>query len=47
MKRVEPSRLLTDRRKPHRYVPADRSDVRATFAKFRRLQQMQAQQEKS
>ena len=40
-RRTEPSRSLTDRRKPHRYVPASHTDISVTIAKFRRLQAMQ------
>jgi hypothetical protein len=39
---AEPTRRLTpaDGGKPHRYVPAAATDVRATFEKFRRLQRL-------
>lgn len=41
MKRTEPSRPLIGA-KTARYVPADRTDIRKTFAKHRRLHSMQA-----
>ncbi len=40
-RRTEPSRSLTDQRKPHKYVNRDHTDVAATILKFRRLQAMQ------
>lgn len=40
-RRIEPSRSLTDQRKPHRYVSSHSTDVAATILKFRRLQAMQ------
>ncbi len=44
-RRTEPTRSLTDQRKPHRYTPSHATDVAATFAKFRRLQAMQQTKE--
>lgn len=36
-----PSRSLTDRKKPHRYVPAAHTDIRRTFKKFSRFINLQ------
>lgn len=40
-RRTEPTRSLTDQRKPHRYVSSHETNVAATILKFRRLQSMQ------
>lgn len=39
-RRTEPSRSLTDQRKPHRYTPSHQTNVAETIAKFQRLQSM-------
>jgi hypothetical protein len=40
-RRTEPTRSLTDQRKPHRYVGHAHTDIRVTFEKHRRLQALQ------
>jgi hypothetical protein len=40
-----PSRTLTDQRKPAKYVPAAMTDIRATFAKYARLERIKKLEE--
>ena len=41
LRTVTPTRALFDVSKPARYVHSSKTDIRATFRKFERLQRMQ------
>jgi hypothetical protein len=45
MRLTMPSRTLTDQRKPAKYVPAAMTDIRATFAKYARLERIKKLEE--
>ena len=41
---TQPTRNLLNQLKPHKYVPAVKTDIAATFAKYRRLAALKAAQ---
>jgi hypothetical protein len=45
LKLVTPTRALFDLSKPARYVHSSKTDIRATFKKFERLERMKARAE--